>query len=259
MSFFLDKFLSVFIFPLGFAIFASLFLLILGTLGWKKISTISLYVVLLGFWLVSTPLFAGFALRSLEQDFPILSTEDTPDVAVGIVLGGGIRPPNPDNPYPDFGESSDRLMHALRLYRAGKIEKIMLVGAGPSAKLADGSEGGAMASILQELGVKQEVLLIERKSRNTFENAVYAKQIWDREGFKTGVLITSALHMRRASRSFAKQGFENLMPVPIDARAGALVTTAPMVWLPDVHALEQTTNAIVEWIGFVVYKFRGQV
>jgi uncharacterized SAM-binding protein YcdF (DUF218 family) len=259
MSFFLDKLLSIFIFPLGFAIFASLLLLMLGALGWKKLSTVSLWIVLLGLWLVSTPMFAAYALRTLEQDFPLRSIKDTPTAEVAIVLGGGVRAPNSDNPYPDFGDSSDRLVHALRLWRAGKVQKVMLVGGGNGWGSVVGSEGGAMASVLKDFGIGAEALVIEAKSHNTFENAVFAKNIWDREQFKSGLLITSASHMRRANGAFIKQGFTNLKPIPIDARAGALVTQPPMVWLPDVRALEQSTNAITEWIGLFVYKVRGQV
>ena len=113
-----------------------------------------------------------------------------------------------------------------------------------------------MAAVLQDFGIDQDAMLIESKSRNTFENALYAKQIWDREGFRTGLLITSATHMRRARAVFVERGFA-VTPVPIDARADAFDTMLPLTLLPDVRALEQVTYVWKEWLGLWVYQLRG--
>lgn len=256
MSFFIDKLLSVFAFPLGFALAAALLLLMAGAIGNMRISQFGLVLVVAGLWVASTPLFASFALKTLERDYPLMSIADTPTADVLIVLGGGIRPPNSANPFPDFGDSSDRLVHALRLWKARKAPKIMLVGQGSGWGSDVGSEGSAMATVLENFGLEQDSILVEGESRNTFENALYAKQIWDREGFKTGLLITSASHMRRATAVFDQRGFA-VTPIAIDARAGAFDTILPFSMLPDVRALEQVTYIWKEWLGLIVYQFRG--
>lgn len=258
MSFFLDKLLSVFAFPLGFAISAIVLLLIVGAMGKRRLSQTGLAVIVAGLWVASTPLFASFALKTLEADYPLVSIAETPTADVLIVLGGGIRPPNSTNPFPDFGDSSDRLVHALRLWKAGKAPKLLLVGRGSGWGSDLGSEGSAMAAVLDDFGIDQDAILVEGESRNTFENALYAKQIWDREGFRTGLLITSATHMRRSKSVFVERGFD-VTPVPIDARAGAFDTLFPFTLLPDVRALEQVTYVWKEWLGLMVYWLRGWV
>ncbi len=256
MSFLLDKLLSIFAFPLGFAISAIILLLIVGAMGKRRLSQLGLAVVVAGLWGVSTPQFASIALRGLEGGYPIRSIAETPAADVLIVLGGGIRPPNRANSFPDFGDASDRLVHALRLWKAGKAPKLMLIGHGNGWGSSVGSEGAAMASVLQDFDIDQGAILVEGESRNTFENALYAKQIWDREGFKTGLLITSATHMPRANAVFVERGFK-VTPVPIDARAGAFDTILPLSLLPDVRALEQVTYVWKEWLGLLVYRIRG--
>jgi uncharacterized SAM-binding protein YcdF (DUF218 family) len=256
MSIFLDKLMSAFAFPLGFALCAIVLLLIVGSAGKWRFSQVGMVLVVVGLWTVSTPLFASFALKTLEADYPITSIVETPSADVLIVLGGGIRPPNSSNPFPDLGDSSDRLVHAMRLWKAGKAPKIMLVGRGNGWGSDMGSEGAAMAAILKDFGIDQGAVLIEGESRNTFENALYAKQIWDRENFRTGLLVTSATHMRRATAVFEERGFA-VMPVPIDARAGAFDTIFPFTLLPDVRALEQVTSVWKEWLGLLVYRARG--
>jgi uncharacterized SAM-binding protein YcdF (DUF218 family) len=256
MSFFLDKLLSVFAFPLGFAISAVVLLLIIGAMRMRRFSQTGLALVVAGLWIASTPQFASFALKTLEQKYPLMSIADTPTADVLIVLGGGIRPPNSSNPFPDLGDSSDRLVHALRLWKAGKAPKLLLVGRGNGWGSDVGSEGSAMAAVLQDFGIDQDAILVEGESRNTFENALYAKQIWDREGFRTGLLITSATHMSRSRAVFVERGFV-VTPVPIDARAGAFDTMFPFTVLPDVRALDQVTYVWKEWLGLLVYRIRG--
>lgn len=256
MSFFLDKLLSVFAFPLGFAISAIVLLLIVGAMGKRRLSQAGLALVVVGLWIASTPQFASFALKTLEQRYTLMSIAETPTADVLIVLGGGIRPPNSSNPFPDLGDSSDRLVHALRLWKAGKAPKLLLVGRGNGWGSDVGSEGSAMAAVLRDFGIDQDAILVEGESRNTFENALYAKQIWDREGFRTGLLITSATHMTRSRAVFVERGFV-VTAVPIDARAGAFDTVFPFTLLPDVRALDQVTAVWKEWLGLLVYRIRG--
>lgn len=256
MSFYLDKLLTLFALPLGAALAAMLLVLLVGIFVGGRFSRASIAVLLLSLWATSTPLFASLSLRTLERGYPVRPVADIPTADVLIVLGGGIRPPNSSNPFPDFGDSSDRLVHALRLWKAGKAPKLLLVGGGNGWGSDVGSEGSAMAAVLEDFGIDEGGLLVEGESRNTFENALYAKQIWDREGFRTGLLVTSATHMPRAHAVFMQRGFA-VTPVSIDARSGAFDTIFPLSLLPDVRALEQVTYVWKEWLGLWVYQLRG--
>ena len=75
---------------------------------------------------------------------------------------------------------------------------ILVTGGSAALRSTIGSEASAMNQVLITLGVRRDVILIEDDSRNTHENAVNSKTIWDQQGFTSGLLITSALHMPRA-------------------------------------------------------------
>lgn len=63
-------------------------------------------------------------------------------------------------------------------------------------------------------------IILEDKSRDTFENALYTKEICIRSGFKNSMLITSASHMSRAVLSFKKVGMD-VMPFPANFKTGS--------------------------------------
>ena len=248
----------MFIYPLGFSLTAGFICAIAISWGWRRTGATCLFATLAILWICSTPLFASFALRTLETRYPPVLAQDAPEADVAIVLGGGVRPPNSDNPYYDLGESSDRVMHAVRLWRAGKVKWILVTGGGVAWEKGDASEGEAMTQLLYDLGVDEDAVLVETKSRNTYENALFSKSIWDRQKFAKGLLVTSARHMQRALNTFVRQGYI-IVPASTDAVAGTFPTRVPFSLLPDAGALDSTTKVINEWVGLLVYYLRGWV
>jgi len=253
---YIDNLLATFIYPVGFCITAGLLCLVVLWLGWRRTGSACLLVILAILWICSTPLFAQFALRSLEQRYPATLVGKSPQADVAIVLGGGVRPPNADDPYYDLGEASDRIMEAVRLWRAAKVKKILVTGGGVRWTPGHASEGDAMRHFLEDLGVPPDSILSETRSRNTHENALLSRPLWEKEKFTTGLLVTSAMHMPRALATFTRLGYR-VQPASTDAIAGSFDSSLPFSVLPDVRALDATTSAIKEWVGLMVYRFRG--
>ncbi len=247
----------MFIYPLGFSLTAGFICIIAILWGWRRTGAACLFATLAILWICSTPLFASFASRTLEARYPPVLVKDVPEADVAIVLGGGVRPPNSDNPYYDLGESSDRIVHAVRLWRAGKVKWILVTGGGVAWQRGDASEGEAMTQLFRDLGVDEDAILVETKSRNTYENALLSKLIWDRHNFAKGLLVTSARHMQRALRTFVRQGYI-IVPASTDAIAATFPTRVPFSLLPDARALDTTTKVIKEWVGLLVYSLRGR-
>ena len=54
------------------------------------------------------------------------------------------------------------------------------------------------------MGIPENDIIIENKSRNTHENAFYTAQLFEKNGFSksNNLLITSSMHMRRAQACF---------------------------------------------------------
>ena len=96
-------------------------------------------------------------------------------------------------PSPVFKE---RIRHAVKLYKAGKIQAIVFTGGrGSGARFAESEVGRNFA---RGLGVPDEVMHIETKSLKTIENLHAAKRIADTEMFSNLLIVSDPLHMCRA-------------------------------------------------------------
>src|SRR5690606_30182135 len=76
-------------------------------------------------------------------------------------------------------------------------------------------ETDAMTELLVALGVPEEAILPEDRSRNTYENALYVRELLAQADSNEIVLVTSALHMPRSVAIFERQGF-SVTPAPVD-------------------------------------------
>jgi uncharacterized SAM-binding protein YcdF (DUF218 family) len=123
----------------------------------------------------------------------------------------------------------------------------------------------SMRQLLAIMGVPENAIILEGRSRNTYENAVETKKLLDARGIKRIILVTSALHMPRSQAIFARQGFD-VIPAPTDfnvtqADWDYYWTPAPAIQVfnlfPSAEALDWTMRALKEYIGMGVYRLRG--
>ena len=110
-----------------------------------------------------------------------------------------------------------------------------------------------MAEFLQALGVPRSAIWLERRSRNTAGNAQFvarwAATLPERPRI---LLVTSALHMPRALLEFRAAGLD-VVPAPTDYEARG-VPPGILAYLPDAAALEGSSRAFKELVGWVVAK-----
>ncbi len=255
-SLFLTKLLPVFVYPLGAAISLAVVGVICSALRLRRLGMLSFVAGLLVLWVSSTPVFAMWALGSLERQYPARTMAETPETDVAIVLGGAIGLPLVPRTEADLYEASDRVLHAARLFRAGKVKRVLVTGGNSPWQAAVKPEAELIKSLLIEWGVPASAIETAGRSRNTYENALEIKEIWQRNGFASALLVTSAAHMPRAMAIFQK----NDLPVVASSTDVLVYDGAwdPVLrWLPDAAALTMTTNAVKEWIGFRAYRARG--
>lgn len=253
MEFLLSKLLPLFVYPLGLAIFF-IFVGLIAVLSGKRgraVFSILLAVVIL--WVSATNEFSGFALRSLERDYPPVPIAQLSNADAVIVLGG-YTDVSEYQGIIEIGDAIDRLFHGMRIYRAGKAPRVILTG---GAARGHQPEAQIMASMLAEFGVQKNVMLLEDKSRNTRENAFNALTIMQANNINKIILVTSAYHMHRAQSVFEKLGVD-VVPAATDYQ---VLEPDPSIldWLPNVEALMMTTLVVKEYLGWWVYKFRGWV
>ena len=178
---------------------------------------------------------------------------------VGIVLTGitNMEKTPYDRVY--FNKGADRIMHALQLYKEKKIEKILISGGSGSLFQNQRREADNLKSILKLAEVPESDILIESKSRNTYENAQYSAQILNKRFPGADfLLITSAFHMRRASACFAKAGI-NATVYSTDFYTHDRNFHFDTLLFPSVHAIHKWTILVKELLGWVLYNISGYI
>jgi uncharacterized SAM-binding protein YcdF (DUF218 family) len=212
----------------------------------KSLVVLSLAV----FWLLATPAVSDILRYSLEKRFPPRSIGDVPEADAIVALGGGMEPPTSRNPYPDLGAAADRYWHAWRLWRAGKAPEIVVSGGALPWTDSASTEADAAVRFLTDLGVPADRILLESASLDTRENALRTEAVLRTRGARRVLLVTSALHMRRALARFGIPGIE-VIPVATDHEVAA-DPPGPIRWLPDTDALDGSRRALKEYLGYWV-------
>lgn len=254
MEYLLTKLLPLLVYPLGLAILFSLAGLIAVLRGHRGRAAISILLAVIILWGSSTNIVSTYVINSLEKGYPPVSMERMPQADAIVILGGFTNATGSGVRLVELNDAVDRLFHGMRLYRAGKAPRVMLVGGA-----AEGSspEADFMADLLAEFAVPRDRMLLENQSRNTRENGVNSVKIMQENGIRKIILVTSAYHMRRAKSVFEKLGM-NVVPAATDYQV-AEPDPSILDWMPSVGALGLTTLGIKEYLGWWVYKLRGWV
>ncbi len=233
----------------NFFILPGLYLLILTfaviNLKKKKLATFLLSLLFLLIYFPSTRVGRDLILKPLEDAYPY---PKNPKCSYIVVLGGGITPHSPSQ----GGGPSVRPPVALRLYEAYKLWKslkVPIVVSGGKV-LSNQPESRAMKEFLLTLGVPKEEVIEESKSRTTFENALYTKEIV--KGEKV-CLITSAYHMPRSVMIFKAFKFK-IIPVPADYRASRGIDYDLLSFIPFPTYLKDSMDGFREYVGIAFFK-----
>lgn len=262
MSFlFLSKLLPLFVYPLGLS---CILLLVALWLCFRR-SRWAFIPIALAFIILITAGNAGISNRlvaSLERQY--LPSSDLPSAEAIVILGGATRNNEPPRILPDMSDRGDRLLYGAKLYKDGLAPKIVLTGGRIEWFGGDSSEAESMATILELMGIPREAMILESKSLNTHDNAVFTKKILKQQGIDRVLLVTSATHMPRSLAIFRKQGI-NAVAAPTDflisdrnlTEARASSQSRILSLIPKSESLDSTTLAIKEYIGTFIYRLRG--
>jgi uncharacterized SAM-binding protein YcdF (DUF218 family) len=261
MFLFLSKLLPLFIYPLGFA--CSLLLLALVLL-WKRprLAALSIGLAIAILVLASNGWVATRLAQSLEwQNLP---PQSLPNADAIVVLGGSIKPEVFPRPWIDVSEAGDRPIYGAQLYRANKAPLVILSGGRINWKGGGPPESADMAKLMTALGVPPTAIVEDPTSLNTYENAVNVRKILEARGIRRVLLVTSAMHMPRSLSIFQKQGIEAIA-APTDfgvteqdlREPSSSAEAIALNLLPDAERLQQTTRALKEYVGLVVYRLKG--
>jgi len=209
-------------------------------------------------WLAATPWAAHQASawwetpRSVRASLPPVS-----DVA--IVLGGLSNPLSSTTEHLEFNGAAERLTEAVALYKEGRVKALLITSGSGDLMNQDAKEAPGLAAWARAMGVPDEAILVESASRNTRENATQSLPLAVGRGYKSFVLVTSAVHMPRSAAIFRKAGYEKdgrslvLWPVDTQQSRGGF----PFNAVPDPSSLATVQAVLREAVGYGVYWVQG--
>lgn len=229
---------------------ANLSLWLSGSIRLPRLAAVS------GLWVAATlagnSWIAEMALRQTQAPLHADPVTEASFDAV-IMLGGGIG----QDPLggPQLEKDGDRIRPVLRLWHAGRVERILVTGT--SSHPDQPYQGDLAKRLLIEFGVPEDAIETV-PGRNTSEEMVALGELFDAwEASGSGSprrigLVTSAFHMPRALRLARQHGLERLVPLPAAHRGGG----PPIGWarsvIPTASALNDLSLCWKEWIAAAV-------
>ena len=258
MFFLLSKTLGFMLLPANFLIGAGVLGAVLLATRWAFLGRRLLIAAVVVLAICGFSPLGNWLLYPLEQRFPPWDAErGVPDGI--IVLGGSIEPElSAAHGRAALTHAADRMIAAAALARRYPNARIVFSGGNANLVSDDtAKEADYALSLFESLGIPRERLTMERRSRNTQENAEFSKVLVNPKDGERWLLVTSAYHMPRSVGLFRKAGFA-VEPYPVDWRVGEssdLLKFAPVA----VDGLERTDIAMREWIGLTAYWASGKI
>jgi uncharacterized SAM-binding protein YcdF (DUF218 family) len=251
MFFTLSKILYFFIMPFTWLVI----LLVWAWLTKKPRLKKRLFIIAIVLAVVFTNPFL-FRSTVLRLQAPKVNLPDGKVYEAGIILGGLAGYDKYNNGH--FGENADRFIQTANLYHRGIIKKIIISGGNGTTDPDVLPEAIYLRQQFIDNGVQDSAIIMETKSRNTYENAVFSKHVSDSLHLKQPlVLITSAFHMKRSMSSFTKAGL-NCIPYPCDFKIVPQKFSLRDTVLPDLTLLYDWSLNMKELIGLAVYRMTGK-
>ncbi len=192
-------------------------------------------------------------LIPLENRFPPIAPPAKVDGIV--VLGGEVRPfLSRARHRPILKGSASRMTTFVALARRYPQAKLAFTGGSSSLDNPELTEAPIAREFFAEQGLDVSRIVFEDRSRNTYENALYTKELMHPKPGETWLLITSANHMPRAYGCFQKVGWQ-VLPYPVD-----YLTIGQYDFTPGLHlagGLLRLDLALHEWVGLLAYRIMG--
>ncbi|MDV7141422.1 YdcF family protein [Tropicimonas sp. TH_r6] len=166
---------------------------------------------------------------------------------------------------PQFNSGAERFTEAMAL--AIRYPDAKVVFTGGSGLLRDlgtvpGHSADTAELFFRGQGLEPERLLLESASRNTAENAARSLELVSPGSDERWILVTSAMHMPRAMRSFERAGWSGLVAWPVDYR-GLSDEGDGWSWRENIawnfaENLDHLNIATKEYVGALAYDLTGR-
>lgn len=257
MFFVLSKTLGLMLLPTNFLIGVGLLGAMLlvtrfASLGRRLLVASVVLLAICGF----SPL-GKLLLYPLETRFPRWdAARGGPDGIV--VLGGSIDPDlSLTHGAAIVRSAAGRIIAAAALAHRYPNARVIFSGGSPDLISNDAREADFASALFESLGISKARLMMERRSRDTQENAEFSKALAVPKDGERWLLVTSAFHTPRSIGVFRKAGFD-VEAYPVDWRVGEGADLLKFSSLA-LDGLGRTDVAMREWMGLVAYWATGKI
>ena len=260
MFYILSKVIWFLIQPTSFMVILAVIGIILLRTSWQStaktlltISTVSLLIM--GF----SPL-GNIILLPLEERFPRIKLSELTEPPTGIIVLGGAASSGilKIRGTLSLNDSSERLTEAVFLARRFPNAKLVFTGgAGSLIHKTVFPEADSAEYYFRKMGIDPSRIILEDKSRNTRENALFTKKLIKPKKGEKWLLVTSAFHMSRSMGCFRQ------VNIPVIAWTVDYRTVGYSDRLAFFNSVSQGFSkidlAMKEWIGLFAYWITGKI
>jgi uncharacterized SAM-binding protein YcdF (DUF218 family) len=149
-----------------------------------------------------------------------------------------------------------RLVAGAELARRYPEARLIYSGGVAPFERPETAEARVAPAAFEQMGVERSRLIMETRSRNTWESFVYSKKLAQPQPDETWLVVTSAVHMPRAMGIAARLHW-HVLPwpsgfVPVKAKG--------MAWDSSIaDRLVQIEGGAHEWAGLAAYRLMGRL
>ena len=256
MTFYLSKILWYLFNPFNLIILLILLSIFLKFVFRIKFFTrITFIITLFYFILVGVFPSGDYLIYKLENKFH--SSNIFPEKVDGILILSGATNPKLTKEYNQISlnDSVERLHESFYLIKKYPDAKIIFSGGSGSISKKKLTHSEVAKKFFLNFDIHSEKIIFENKSRNTFENILYSKEIAKPNNDQKWIIVTSAYHMTRSLNVADKLEWK-LIPYAVDFKL-----LKNFYWRPSMdffNNLSAFQFASHEWVGLFYYYFLGR-
>lgn len=218
-------------------------------IGRRRAGTVLAAIAAVGFLAIAALPVSYYLLRPLEERFPPAPLPERVDGIV--VLGGAVMPEAmAEWGQPAMNGHGERMTAMVELARRFPEARLVFTGGSGSVRMQEIKEAPAARELWSRMGLDTDRILFEDQSRNTWENAVFTRDLVKPQPGEVWLLVTSANHMPRSMGVFRRAGWDPTA-FPVAFKTNHAKDTQLTFNLDD--GLRRSTWAVREWVGLVAY------
>ena len=255
MTFYLSKILWLIINPFNIIIFLILFGFITQIFLKSFYSKLTYFLAFLIFIFSAVFPTGKFMIYQLEKKFhtnPVF-----PSQINGILILSGATNPELSKEYNQIhlNDSVERLTESIQLINRYPKAKVIFSGGSGSINNQELTHADVAREFFAQLQVDTNKIIFESKSKNTYENILFSKEIVKPSSDENWLLVTSASHMTRALNIGEKLNWI-FIPYAVDFNSHRIFSWRLSInFLGNIGALQSASH---EWVGLIAYYLMGR-